>query len=178
MLAWMLYVMMVTLLLSIGALVAERAARLKRGRTRWIWMTAIVASLALPTVIATVSVQLPNVVSPKVAENVVTLRQVTTQTLSPVMWISGGAAEPADWRSFDGPLTTAWRGASAAMLLALIASGIHLLLRARRWRTATVAGAQVYVTEGVGPAVAGLLRPRIVVPHWVMLELPAHQVAV
>ena len=60
MLAWMLYVVMVTLLLSIGAFIAERAARLKRGRTRWIWITAIVASLAIPTVIASVSVQLPN----------------------------------------------------------------------------------------------------------------------
>ena len=64
MLAWMLYVIMVTLLLSIGAFVAERAARLKRGGTRWIWITAIIASLALPTVIASVSVQLPNVMSP------------------------------------------------------------------------------------------------------------------
>ena len=67
MLAWMLYVIMVTLLLSVGAYVAERAARLKRGRTRWIWITAIVASLALPTVIASVSVQLPNIMSPAVA---------------------------------------------------------------------------------------------------------------
>ena len=38
MLAWMLYVIMVTLLLSVGAYVAERAARLKRGGTRWIWL--------------------------------------------------------------------------------------------------------------------------------------------
>jgi len=178
MLAWMLYVIMVTLLLSIGAYVAERAARLRRGRSRWIWITAIVASLALPTVIASVTVQLPNVMSAAVAEKVVVLREATTQALSPVMWISGSAGEPTGWRDLDGILTTLWRGASAAMLLALVASGIHLALRKRRWRTDAVAGTQVLVTEDVGPAVVGLLRPRIVVPRWVTMALPKHQSAV
>ncbi len=178
MLAWMLYVIMVTLLLSLGAYVAERAARLKRSGTRWIWITALIASLAIPTVIASVSVQLPNVLSPAVAQQAVALRDATTQVLSPVMWISGSAAEPAGWRDFDGLLTLLWRAASAAMLLALVASGAYLLARTRRWRRGTLAGRDVYVTEDIGPAVAGLLRPRIVVPQWVTMALPSHQSAV
>jgi bla regulator protein BlaR1 len=178
MLAWMLYAVMVSLLLSVGAFVAERAARLKRGRTRWIWITAIVASLALPTVIASVTVQLPNVLNAAVAEKVVVLREVTTQALSPVMWVSGSAAEPSGWRDFDAALTNLWRAASGAMLLALLAAGAHLAWRKRHWPQDTVAGAQVYVTEGVGPAVVGLLRPRIVVPRWVTMALPRHQSAV
>jgi beta-lactamase regulating signal transducer with metallopeptidase domain len=178
MLAWMLYAVMVSLLLSIGAFAAERALRLTRGRTRWIWITAIAASLALPTVIASVTVQLPSVMSPAVAEKVVVLREVTTQALSPVMWMSGSAAEPVGWRDFDSLLTTLWRAASGAMLLALVLSGAHLAWRKRRWRQDTVAGARVYVTEGVGPAVVGLLRPRIVVPRWVTMALPPQQAAV
>jgi beta-lactamase regulating signal transducer with metallopeptidase domain len=178
MLAWMLYVIMVTLLLSLGAFVAERAARLNRGGTRWIWLTAIVTSLLLPTVISSVTVQLPSAMSPTVVQKRVVLRDATTQALSPVTWISGSASEPAAWRDFDSLLKTSWRSASLAMLLALAASGVHLFLRRRRWRTATVAGAQVYVTEGVGPAVVGLLRPRIVVPVWVTMALPRHQSAV
>jgi beta-lactamase regulating signal transducer with metallopeptidase domain len=178
MLAWMLYVIMVTLLLSLGAYVAERAARLSRGRTRWIWLTAIIASLAIPTVIASVSVQLPNVMSPAVAQKMVVLRETTTQALSPVTWIAGSAAEPGGWRDFDGLLTNLWQGASIAMLLGLVASGLYLFSRKRRWRVDEVSGAQVYVTEGVGPAVVGLLRPRIVVPRWVTMALPQHQSAV
>jgi beta-lactamase regulating signal transducer with metallopeptidase domain len=178
MLAWMLYVIMVTLLLSLGAYVAERAARLSRGRSRWIWLTAIVASLAIPTVIASVSVELPNVMSPAVAQKMVVLRETTTQALSPVTWIAGSAAEPQGWRNFDGLLTKLWRAASIAMLLALVASGLYLFSRKRRWRLDQVSGAQVYVTEGVGPAVVGLLRPRIVVPRWVTMALPKHQAAV
>lgn len=175
MLAWMLYVIMVTLLLSIGAFLAERAARLNHGGTRWIWLTAIVASLLLPTTISSVSIGLPDVFSPAVAQKVVSLRATTTQALSPVMWISGSPDAPRSWHGLDDSLTTLWRGASAAMLLALIASGIALALRKRRWHTDTVAGAQVYVTEGVGPAVVGLMRPRIVVPKWVTLALPRLQ---
>ncbi len=129
MLAWMLYVVMVSLLMSIGAFVAERGARLARGRTRWIWTTAIIASLALPTLISSVTVALPNVMSPAVAEKVVVLREVTTQALSPVMWVSGSAAEPAGWRDFDSLLISLWRAASIAMLLALLASGVHLAWR-------------------------------------------------
>ncbi len=178
MLAWMLYVIMVTLLLSIGAYVAERASRLKRGRTRWIWITAIVASLALPTIVSSVSIELPSIVTPAVAQKMVVLRDATTQVLSPVMWISGSAAEPRGWRDFDSLLTTLWRAASVAMLVALVVSGIVLFARKRRWKQANVSGAQVYVTEGVGPAVVGLLRPRIVVPTWVTLALPRLQSAV
>src|SRR5687768_8789707 len=139
MLAWMLYVIMVSALLSVGAYVAERAARLDRAGTRWIWIAAISLSLLLPTVIASVSVQLPNVLSPPMAQKVVVLREVTTQALSPVFWISGSAAEPAGWRSFDALLKLLWRGASAAMLIALIASAAHLYLRRRRWHIDSVA---------------------------------------
>jgi beta-lactamase regulating signal transducer with metallopeptidase domain len=178
MLAWMLYVIMVTLLLSIGAYAAERAARLRRARTRWIWATAIVASLALPTIVSSVSIELPSVVAPPVAQKMVALRDATTQVLSPVMWVSGSAAEPRGWRDFDSLLTALWRAASAAMLAGLLVSGLVLFVRKRRWRMATVSGAQVHVTEGVGPAVVGLLRPRIVVPTWVTLALPRVQSAV
>src|SRR3954471_13447370 len=178
MLAWMLYVIMVTLLLSIGAYVAERAARLRRARTRWIWITAIVASLALPTLVSSVSIQLPNVMAAPVAQKVVALRDATTQVLSPVMWVSGSAAEPHGWRNFDSLLTTLWRAASAAMLVGLLVSGAVLFARKRHWQQAKVSGAQVYLTEGVGPAVVGLLRPRIVVPAWVTMALPRMQSAV
>src|SRR5262245_20390479 len=104
MLAWMLYAIMVSALLTLGALLAERAARLRRAGTRWIWIAAILASLLIPTVISSVSVQLPRIVGPAVAEKMIVLRDVTTQALSPVMWISGSAAEPRGWRDFDGCL--------------------------------------------------------------------------
>jgi bla regulator protein BlaR1 len=67
---------------------------------------------------------------------------------------------------------------SAAMLLALVASGAQLFIRKRQWRHETVAGSLVFVTADVGPAVVGLLRPRIALPQWVTMALPSHQAAV
>jgi len=152
MLAWMLYVIMVSLLLSAGAFLAERAARLKRVGTRWIWITAIVASLVLPTVISSVSFELPDVLGESVASRYVALRQATSQHLSPAVWIAG-SAEPAKWRASNGVVKQIWVGVSAAMLLALIGSGALLFARKRRWRYETVSGASVLVTNDVGPAV-------------------------
>ena len=67
MLPWMLYVIMVTLLLSVGGYVAERALRLNRCGTRWIWLAAIAASLCMPFAADSVQSWLPNVVSPQIA---------------------------------------------------------------------------------------------------------------
>jgi bla regulator protein BlaR1 len=177
MLAWMLYVVMVSLLLSVGAFLAERAARLKRTGTRWIWITAIVASLLLPTLISSVAIELPDLLGESAASKYVSLRQATSQHLSPAMWIAG-SAEPASWRSSNDLVRRLWLSVSAAMLLALIGSGAHLLMRKRAWPNETVSGAEVYVTSDVGPAVVGLVRPRIVVPRWVTMALPSHQSAV
>src|SRR5690348_16702586 len=177
MLAWMLYAVMVSALLSLGAFLAERAARLKRASTRWIWVVAIVASLALPTLISSVAIELPNLLGERVASKVVVLRQATTLTLSPAVWITG-EPEPASWRGANDTIRHLWLGVSVAMLVALVASGVQLLIRKRRWRRDSVGGTPVYLTPDVGPAVVGLLRPSIALPQWVTLALPAHQAAV
>jgi len=65
MLTWMLYVIVTTLVLSGAALAAEHAARLRRARTRWIWAVTIVASLVIPTMIASVSIQVPSLQTQK-----------------------------------------------------------------------------------------------------------------
>lgn len=177
MLAWMFYVVMVSLLLSVGAFLAERAARLKQVGTRWIWITAIVASLALPTLMSSVTLQVPDVLGDQVTSRIVALRQTTTLTLSPAMWITG-EPEPRSWRVADDTIRRIWLGVSIAMLLALLVSGIQLALRKRRWRRDTVCGTSVYLTADVGPAVVGLLRPSIALPEWVTKAGSAHQTAV
>ena len=177
MLAWMLYVVMVSLLLSMGAFLAERAARLKRIGTRWIWITTIVASLLLPTLVSSVTFEFPSVFNDSVANRIVALRQTTTLTLSPALWLTG-EPEPLSWRVADKNIRQAWIGVSSAMLLALVVSGIQLGIRKRRWRRDTVAGTVVYLTADVGPAVVGLLRPRIALPAWVKHASPSQQSAV
>ena len=177
MLAWMFYVVMVSLLLSLGAFLAERAARLKRAGTRWIWITAIVASLVLPTLMSSVTFEIPNVLGDDVSSKIVALRQTTTLTLSPAMWFTG-EPEPKSWRVADETIRRLWIGVSLAMFLALVASGLQLALRKRRWQRTTVAGTSVYLTPDVGPAVVGLLRPGIALPEWLANAASPHRAAV
>lgn len=176
MLAWMLYVAMVTLLLSAAAFAAERTARLRRAPTRWIWILTIVTSLLLPTAIASVSIQIPNVFTPTVSQHLFALREATSQRLSPASWVKDSSGRVPEWRGLDPLLKQAWIAMSGGMSLILAVTGAHLLLRKRRWPKKTLHGSLVYVTPDIGPAVVGLLRPRIVVPAWVT-QAPAAQQA-
>ena len=178
MLSWMLYVIMVTLLLSVGAFAAERALRLNRGGTRWIWLAAIASSLCMPFVAESVQSWLPNVVSSQAARESTVLHQPIVQALSPASWIAATAETPAWLSDFDVLLRGLWLCASAALLLVLTGSFVHLALRMRRWQPVVVAGTPVLVTDEVGPAVVGFFRPRIVLPRWVTRAPRAHQAAV
>ena len=170
MLTWMLYVTVVSLVLSLSALAAERAARLAHSSTRWIWALAIVLSLAIPTVIASVSIQLPSILSPAVSQQVIALRAATSARLSPSLWMPANAQAMSGWHSLDPQLLRAWLAVSVAMGAGLICSGAHLMWIKRQWTRGTLAGAAVFIAPDAGPAVVGLLRPCIVVPRWLTVS--------
>jgi bla regulator protein BlaR1 len=175
-LAWMFYVIFVTLLLGAAALAAERRARLRRAPSRWLWALAIIASLLLPTIIASVSIQIPSIASSGVPQKIIALREVTSARLSPRTWMTQRAVSVTTSRSVDVFLQHGWVFVSAVMLAILVASGAHLSWRKRRWPTSTVGTASVYLAADVGPAVVGLMRPRIVLPTW-LSQLPASEQA-
>jgi bla regulator protein BlaR1 len=177
MLTWMVYVITVSVFLCGAALAAELRARMRRNSTRWIWMAVIVATLLLPTVIASVSLQLAGVFDLSASPKVVAIREVTSTHLSPASWLAADRTHQASMRSLDPILRRGWLLISILMLAALLGSGVLLFRRVRTWRLDTVAGTQVYVADHVGPAVVGLLRPRIVVPAW-LLQAPAPQQSV
>jgi beta-lactamase regulating signal transducer with metallopeptidase domain len=179
----MTYVIVVSLFLGLGAWAAERAARLRHASTRWIWALAVGSSLLMPTVIASVSIQIPNIfspTSPPVATSppAVALRDATSRYLAPQRLFTGSVQSPAVRATLDSRLKTAWLTVSVAMWAGLIANGLYVFTRRRRWSTGTLAGISVYVAPDTGPAVVGLLRPTIVVPQWLMTAPPAQQSAV
>jgi len=178
MLAWMLYVIAVSLALGAAAFAAERAARLRAIPSRWLWTAAIIASLAMPAVMATVSIQLPSIASSPLPQKILALREVTSTRLSPVTWMNADAVRTTRSPSTDLLLRRCWLMASVTMLVVLAASAAHLSWRKRSWQRGTLAGAAVYLCTDVGPAVVGLLRPRIVVPEWLLQSAPTEQSAV
>ena len=166
MLTWMLYVIAITVVLSGAALAAEHAARLRRARSRWIWALTVVASLVIPTVIASLTVQIPSLLSPAVSRLAIPLRDLTSVQIVPLTWVHEHTRSIAAARSENLMLQRTWIAVSSALFTGLVLNGLYLVWRRRRWGMNTVAGVSVYVAPNVGPAVVGLLRPRIVVPAW------------
>lgn len=174
MIAWMIYATLVALALSAAAFTAERAARVRRRTTRWVWLVAMLGSLALPTLISSVTLRLPGMLQSGAMPPPVVLRAATTIPMPALLVpLDGtqpyGAPDPvAMW------LRTGWLALSLLMLCALFASAVLLQRRKRGWHEATLCGECVLVAPDAGPAVAGLLRPRIVVPTW-SLQAPEPQ---
>ena len=178
MLVWMVYAAEVALLLSAAAFCAERAARARRGSSRWIWLTSIVASLGVPLLVSFVAVDVLSVDWPAAVGRVIPLKSITAPALSPAIWMSGDTGDLCAWRAFDSLLTRAWLAASFLLSVGLTASALHLFWRKRTWRTATLSGSSVYVARDTGPAVVGILRPRIVIPAWILRASAAQQAMV
>jgi len=178
MLTWMLYVIVTTLVLSGAALAAEHAARLLRARTRWIWAVTIIASLVIPTMIASVSIQVPSLQTPIVSRKAIALRDLTSVQVVPLTWVHEHTGNVVATYGENRVLQRTWIAVSVALLGALVLTGLQLVWHKRRWRMGTVAGVSVYIARDVGPAVVGLLRPRIVVPDWLLEASPSRQVMV
>ena len=177
MLTWMAYAVSVSAVLTIAALCVEHLARRRQAASRWYWLIAIATSLLIPTAMSSISIKVPQVLNSPVSEKVVPLRQVTPTHISPFTRIDFPMA-PSRLETMDTVLKRGWCAASLAMSLLLFVSALNLHSRKRKWETGIVAGTTVYVSENVGPAVVGLIRPHIVVPTWLTHSSLAQQSAV
>jgi len=71
-------------------------------------------------------------------------------------------------RRVEPALPWAWAAATALIWAGVGAAAWRLARQRRRWAHATVAGEAVLVSDALGPAVAGVVRPRIVLPRWTL----------
>jgi bla regulator protein BlaR1 len=174
MLAWMSYVIVVSLLLSLAALALEHSARIRQKPTRWLWGTSMTASLLVPLLVSSVSVRIPQLASvadPAMPQRVVAVRDMTASGLSPSGWVVATARSLSASPDLDRLLQVGWSAASAILLLAIVASSVQLNRRRRHWKRGSMADVPVHISEDAGPAIVGLLDAHIVVPRW-LLQCP------
>ncbi|MGE7137519.1 M56 family metallopeptidase [Luteibacter sp. NPDC031894] len=181
MLAWMVYAMLVAFALSAAALLAEQATRHRRWPTRWPWMVSLAASILLPIAMATISTPRHDVAGPvdlaatTVSTALLTLHDKTSIPLASRVIDWSGAKSYTSSTRINMILVDIWLASSFTLVLFLALSTIVFHRRKRRWAPRILCGEPVLVSEGVGPAVVGLIRSRIVVPAWVLTEAPEQQ---
>ncbi|MGH9658131.1 MAG: M56 family metallopeptidase, partial [Bryobacteraceae bacterium] len=124
----------------------------------------------------TIAATLFAMVAPQPVEEVVIDRAVTTSNLltyataqSPLM-TSEPAAAAADrvLAVSDSLLPAGWLISSLVLLVALVIGQRRFRVERRAARSAIVGGHDVLLTENLGPAVAGVRRPVVFVPRWVL----------
>jgi len=167
--AWMLYCVAIAILFGVVGEALERALHLAGRATRWAWVAALAGSYLVPAA-AWLRPSAFGALPVPLAQPVVAGLRATAGPSDPQ---PAGGAPLAPVRSFslgdlDAALTWAWGLSAAALLFSLSAAALRLAALRRRWRRATVDGRAVLVSDNVGPAVAGLWRPRVVLPDWAL----------
>jgi len=143
----------------------ERALRLRRATTRWVWATAIVASLVVldhHRVSIHPGAEHHGTECSAEGDRSAQGHLAAAHSSHEIPELSVGANAGV---SLDPQLSDIGCSALPPWCCLLTASAVQLFWRERGWGRATLGGASVYVAPGVGPAVVGLIRPRIVVPR-------------
>ena len=79
--------------------------------------------------IASVSIELPDIVGERAAENILVLREQTTIPLEPQQWLGLDSSPVAASEGLDGWLRYAWIALSLLMLAVLLVHGVQLYRR-------------------------------------------------
>lgn len=165
---WMLYVLAVGALVTLGALAMEAALRVVRLPQRWVWAAALVLGLAIPAAARWMPWQAaPAPAAPAGIEVDVAPAAGPRSAV--------GTGPQLDLAALDDALRLGWFGSGLTALLALGVASLVLARRRRGWRAAEVDGVSVLLSAGTGPAVVGLFRSRIVLPAWVADVGPAER---
>jgi beta-lactamase regulating signal transducer with metallopeptidase domain len=176
---WLVYALLVGTLVAAAAHAVEGLGRTYRRATRWIWAASLAATLAaillatapggapIPSGIAargTMTGSTSGASATTFASLVRDLRALTGSAI--VAAVAAAARRLPAW--IEGALGRLWLAAALAALATF--AFVHLRLRRTRrsWPAAELHGRRVRVAPATGPAVVGLVRPEIVVPHWLL----------
>lgn len=175
--AWMLYAAAAAALLALAASAADAALRALGRPTRWAWAAALLLSLAVPPLAWWQTAERPAASPPRTPAPAGAVGAGDAAAAAALDLLVARAAVRVDpssaWMRLDRPLLALWAAVSLVVLgrFALARRGLR---RARaEWRPAVVDATPVLVAGRTGPAVAGVLRPAVVLPEWALDADPA-----
>jgi beta-lactamase regulating signal transducer with metallopeptidase domain len=174
----MLYGTKVALLIGLAGLALERVAAWRGLPRRALWAAALVLSVVLPALAVLTPKQttaplafVPNP-SPSSAAAPNTATRVFRAPDAAAFAIKSlprqryfTQATPA---SVEQVLRTVWSVAALGLVIFYALLWLRLRMAARYWRHEQIDGQEVWVTEALGPAVYGLIKPVILMPRWAL----------
>jgi TonB family protein len=155
---WMVYSCVLGLLLFGGAAAGERVIRALGLPSRPLWLMALAATALLPFAMGRGR---PARASGGGAGAAGLVGEREVSFVGPIL-------TPAVGERLDALLVGLWMIASAFLVLRLVRAVIAVRRRSRGWRAAKIEGSWVEVSAGTGPAVVGVLEPKIVLPEWAL----------
>jgi len=169
--SFMLYALCVGVLCAAAAWLGDGALAMLGRQRRMAWLLGMFASVAIP------------LVSLLPAEPAIQASAAGSGGATPA---GGAAAAPAyfvmnvlpevpRFQALEILLGFAWVLLTLLVVGSYVAGALRLKHGARNWSSAQGTGGELWVSEDIGPAVYGFLRPRIVVPRWLMVSPRATQ---
>ena len=158
---WMVYAMLVAALLGLAGWALDRAVAARSAATRWIWLGALVGSVAAASTGAW----------PERVQTVTDPFEPTTSLTAPLPFVEAVRTLPSSTTLSPGSDIVAgglWLTLSLLLCGALVRSFSSLEVARRGWERSVLDGRPVLVSERLGPAVVGILRSVIVVPRWAL----------
>jgi len=170
---WMIQTLLSATFITFAAALADRLARRMEWPRRWIWLTAMVLSVALPWAsiwvpwghpVSSLLLKLPLSIKGLLITSAVFGRYVVYLDA-----VSVSLIPPAITKVLIG---MQWTFTAAIILTFVVAIALcvrwHLRVSRSRWLPADLDGVSVLVSPTLGPAVVGLWRPRMIVPAWLL----------
>jgi beta-lactamase regulating signal transducer with metallopeptidase domain len=175
--AVMLYATAISLIFAAAAFTVEGLLRQRRLPTRGVWAAALLASLILPVLAVLLEAPASRLGAHQVTSAGSQAGSEKARRPASHLPTSRALLQPPrnlSWPTYpevDSLLVALWALSSIGALGLLAAASIACRHNARRWRPGKVCGVSLFIAERTGPAVFGVVRPRIVIPAW-LTEAP------
>lgn len=178
--AWAVYAVALTALVALAARAAEEMLDAWGLPARWAWTAAAAGSVAVPTIlrwdlIGQIGRRLDGLLDASAAGAAVGGSVAAEALAASPPPPAGGWPELLQFPAVaDRAVVAIWVLGSALILAGALRAWWRVRRRRRDWPSHRVSGTDVLVSEEIGPAVAGVLEPVIVVPRRI-LDLPEEE---
>lgn len=166
--AWIAYGLLVGALLGLTAAALDRACRLASRPARWVWGAALALTIGF-VALAPQGARAVSDDAPSARDGSSVLRGFRHAMAIPGQYAMDLATRVVP-PSFDKYLLAGWATLSAVLILTFASVYVRFRRQFHAWPIAELHGIRVRIAPDAGPLVAGLVRPQIALPQWLLFR--------